>query len=46
VQTDKISICNPSHAPMHIDGEPSDTSAEFKIRVIPNCFKLIQPLQA
>jgi diacylglycerol kinase (ATP) len=43
VQTDKINIRNPSHAPMHIDGEPADTSAEFKIRIIPNCFKLIQP---
>jgi YegS/Rv2252/BmrU family lipid kinase len=44
VQTDRISIRNPSHAPMHIDGEPTDTSAEFKIRIIPHCFKLIQPL--
>jgi diacylglycerol kinase (ATP) len=44
VQTDKISIHNPAHAPMHIDGEPTDTSANFKIRIIPNCFRLIQPL--
>jgi len=44
VQTDKISIRNPSYAPMHIDGEPSDTSAEFKISIIPHCFNLIQPL--
>ena len=44
VQTDKISIRNPSHAPMHIDGEPTDTSAEFKITIIPHCFRLIQPL--
>jgi len=44
VQTDKISIRNPEHAPMHIDGEPTDTSAEFKIGIIPHCFKLIQPL--
>ncbi len=44
VQTDKISIHNPAHAPMHIDGEPTDTSADFKIRIIPNCFRLIQPL--
>ena len=43
LQTDKISIRNPSRAPMHIDGEPVDTSAEFKIRIIPNCFRLIQP---
>jgi diacylglycerol kinase (ATP) len=45
VQTDKIIIRNPAHAPMHIDGEPTDTSAEFKIRIIPNCFNLIQPQQ-
>jgi diacylglycerol kinase (ATP) len=44
VQTDKISIRNPAHAPMHIDGEPTDTSAEFRISIIPNCFRLIQPL--
>jgi diacylglycerol kinase (ATP) len=42
VQTDKIIIRNPSKAPMHIDGEPMDTSAEFNIRIIPNCFKLLQ----
>jgi diacylglycerol kinase (ATP) len=46
IQTDKISIRNPLHAPMHIDGEPADTSSEFNIRVIPNCFKLIQPKKA
>jgi diacylglycerol kinase (ATP) len=46
IQTDKVSIRNPSHAPMHIDGEPADTSTEFKIRVIPKCFKLIQPQKA
>ena len=44
VQTDKLSIRNPAHAPMHIDGEPTDTSAEFRISIIPHCFKLIQPL--
>jgi YegS/Rv2252/BmrU family lipid kinase len=44
VQTDKLSIRNPAHAPMHIDGEPTDTSAKFRISIIPHCFKLIQPL--
>jgi diacylglycerol kinase family enzyme len=44
VQTDKLSIRNPANAPMHIDGEPTDTCAEFKISIIPDCFKLIQPL--
>jgi diacylglycerol kinase (ATP) len=44
VQTDRIRIKNPAHAPLHIDGDPAETSAEFKIRVIKNCFRLIQPL--
>lgn len=43
VQTDNISIRNPANAPIHIDGEPADTSPEFKIRIIRNCFKLLQP---
>jgi diacylglycerol kinase (ATP) len=43
IQTDKISIRNPAYAPIHIDGEPTDTSVEFNIRVIPGCFKLIHP---
>jgi diacylglycerol kinase (ATP) len=43
MQTDKVSIKNLSNAPIHIDGEPAETSSEFKIRIIKNCFKLIQP---
>jgi YegS/Rv2252/BmrU family lipid kinase len=43
VQTDKISIRNPSSAPIHIDGEPTGTSPEFKIKIIPHCFRLIHP---
>ena len=43
LQTDKISIRNPDHAPLHIDGDPAETSSAFKIRVVPNCFKLLQP---
>src|SRR5450755_2382161 len=43
VQTDRIRIKNPALAPLHIDGEPADTSDEFKIRIIRNCFKLITP---
>lgn len=43
VQSDKISIRNPALAPLHIDGEPAETSEEFNIRVIRNCFRLIQP---
>jgi diacylglycerol kinase (ATP) len=43
VQTDRIRIKNPSRAPLHIDGEPAETSAEFKIRIVPKCFMLLQP---
>ena len=43
LQTDKISIRNPDQAPLHIDGDPAETSSAFKIRIVPNCFKLLQP---
>ncbi len=43
LQADKITIRNPSLAPLHIDGDPADTFEEFVFQVVPNCFKLIQP---
>lgn len=43
LQTDKISIRNPGNAPLHIDGDPQETSDSFKIRIIKNCFHLLQP---
>lgn len=42
-QTNALSIRNLKYAPFHIDGEPVETAAEFKIQVIPSCFQLIQP---
>lgn len=42
-QTDKLDILNPELAPLHIDGDPADTAAELKIRIIKNCFTLLQP---
>jgi YegS/Rv2252/BmrU family lipid kinase len=42
-QTPSITIRNPKHAPLHIDGEPKDTSDEFKIEIVKDCFELIQP---
>ena len=42
VQSDNISIRNPSLAPLHIDGEPAETSNEFRIRVLRNCFQLFR----
>jgi len=44
LQTDKISIRNPGFAPLHIDGDPTETQAAFEIRIIPNCFQLIRPV--
>ncbi|MDP4128564.1 MAG: YegS/Rv2252/BmrU family lipid kinase [Bacteroidota bacterium] len=45
LQTDRLSIRNPHHAPLHIDGDPRDTSGEFNIRIIKNCFRLLRPEQ-
>ncbi|MEP6699720.1 MAG: YegS/Rv2252/BmrU family lipid kinase [Bacteroidota bacterium] len=42
-QTDKLHIINHSQAPLHIDGDPSETSPEFTISVKKKCFRLIQP---
>ncbi len=42
-QTDSLKIKNIDSAPIHIDGEPKETIKQMDIRVIPRCFKLIQP---
>ena len=42
-QTDKLTILNPSLAPLHIDGDPGETSEKFKIIVEKKCFRLLQP---
>ena len=42
-QTDKLSISNLSHAPLHIDGDPAETADEVEIEVKKKCFRLIQP---
>ncbi len=44
LQSDKLIIKNTDTAPLHIDGEPWETSKQFNIRIIPNCFRLIQPV--
>ncbi|MEO8721323.1 MAG: YegS/Rv2252/BmrU family lipid kinase [Ginsengibacter sp.] len=43
-QTKKIKIVNPDLAPLHIDGDPKETSKEFSIEILPNAYKLIYPL--
>jgi diacylglycerol kinase (ATP) len=42
-QTPSLTIQNKNNAPLHIDGEPKETSSSFSIRVVRNAIKLIQP---
>jgi len=42
-QLKELVINNPTLAPLHIDGDPFDTSGKFNIRIIPSAFSLIQP---
>lgn len=42
-QTNQLKIKNSSRAPLHIDGEPTPTSTEFSIEVLPSAYRLIQP---
>lgn len=41
-QTPSIRISNPGKAPLHIDGDPVETSTEIEVELIPRCFRLIQ----
>ena len=41
-QTKKLTIENPKFAPLHIDGDPADTAADFNISVVEKAFSLIQ----
>jgi diacylglycerol kinase (ATP) len=43
-QTDSLTVKNLKHAPLHIDGEPKETADEFTIKIIKDCFELIQPV--
>ena len=42
-QADKLTIRNFKHAPFHVDGEPRAMEEEYKIQILPQCFKLLQP---
>lgn len=42
-QTKQLSIENNNLAPVHIDGDPFETPEKLKIKIIPECFRLIQP---
>lgn len=43
-QCKAIGIKNPGLAPLHIDGDPCESSDDFSIQVIPEAFQLIQPV--
>ena len=43
-QTRQLSIENSNLAPVHIDGDPFETSERLHIKIVPKCFRLIQPL--
>ena len=42
-QTKKLTIKNTQLAPLHIDGDPAETSSVFDIEIIENAFKLLVP---
>ena len=44
-QTPRLMISNLENAPLHIDGDPVETTRKFSIQVIPQAFKLIQPVK-
>ena len=43
-QTPSLTIRNLKLAPFHVDGEPRETKAEYKVELIRRCFKLLQPV--
>ncbi len=42
-QTNSLTIINSGNAPLHIDGDPKETASKFKIKVVPDAIRLIQP---
>ncbi len=42
-QTPSLTIRNLKHAPLHVDGEPRETAEEFEVKILKDCFTLIQP---
>jgi YegS/Rv2252/BmrU family lipid kinase len=42
-QTDEVKIDNPKLAPMHIDGDPVNTSKKFSVQILKDSFRLIYP---
>ena len=44
-QTTDLKIKNTSHAPLHIDGDPTETPETLAIEIRKKCFRLIQPVK-
>ncbi len=42
-QAKKLNIKNPGLAPLHIDGDPAETSASFQVEIIEKAFSLLMP---
>ena len=42
-QTPALTVRNMKFAPLHIDGEPKETAEHFRITVLKDAFRLIQP---
>ena len=42
-QTAALTIKNLKNAPLHVDGDPYQTSDEFKIEILKDSFELIRP---
>lgn len=42
-QTPSLVIENPAEAPLHIDGDPKSSARTFRIEVVPDAIRLIQP---
>ena len=42
-QTKNLRIENPNLAPLHIDGDPAETTKEFSIEILPAAYRLLQP---
>ncbi|MBX2933466.1 MAG: YegS/Rv2252/BmrU family lipid kinase [Ferruginibacter sp.] len=45
-QTKRLNIKNPALAPLHIDGDPAATAANFDIEIIEKAFTLLMPALA
>jgi len=43
LQTDALTVQNPGEAPMHLDGDPTHTSATINVQLLKGHFRLIYP---